>query len=132
MRGLPHLHGVFWLSEEKLKAYKNENGDYKDDTLPILIDEFISVSTNTKDENLNELVEEVNTHKHSKSCQKGNAKNDDENCRFKFPRPPSDYTIVARPLSEETLGKELYNKKRHDAKIILEKVKNQLLEMSKS
>ena len=77
MRGLPHLHGVFWLSEEKLKTYKNENGDYKDDTLPILIDEFISVSTNTKDKNLNELVEEVNTHKHSKSCQKGNAKNDD-------------------------------------------------------
>ena len=131
MRGLPHLHGVFWLSEEKLKTYKYENGDYKDEILPNLIDEFISVSTNTKDQYLNELVEEVNTHKHSKSCQKGNAKKDDEHCRFGFPRPPSNYTLVARPLSEETLGKELYNKKRKDAKIILEKVKNRLLEMSK-
>ena len=131
MRGLPHLHGVFWLSEEKLKTYKNENGDYKDEILPNLIDEFISVSTNTKDEDLNELVREVNTHKHSKSCQKGNAKKDDRYCRFSFPKLPSNYTLVARPLSEETLGKELYNKKRNDAKIILEKVKNRLLEMSK-
>ena len=111
MRGLPHLHGVFWLSEEKLKTYKNENGDYKDEILPNLIDEFISVSTNTKDQYLNELVEEVNTHKHSKSCQKGNAKKDDEHCRFGFPRPPSNYTLVARPLSEETLEKRIVQQK---------------------
>ena len=43
---------------------------------------------------------------------------------------PSLYTLIAKPLSEDDLGKEKYKKMHSDAKEILEKVKAKLLEMS--
>ena len=43
IRGLPHLHGVFWLEQEALKKYKDENGDFKDN-ITELIDKWVSVS----------------------------------------------------------------------------------------
>ena len=56
VRGLPHLHGVFWLNEGKLDQYKDGDGNFLDEKVPELIDEWISVSLNNKDEKLNELV----------------------------------------------------------------------------
>ena len=104
---MPHLHGVFWFSEEKLNTYKDKNGEFQVAKLPGLIKEWISCSTHNENEDLNKLVREVNTDKHSKSCQKGNSKKEDGYCRFSFPRLPSNYTLIARPLLEEELGKEV-------------------------
>ena len=125
VRGLPHLHGVFWLKESVVKEYQNENGDFIDAKLPELINPWISCSMDTGDEKLDKLVADVNVHKHSKSCQRGNIK-----CRFNFPKFPSLKTLIAKPLSEEELGKEEYQKRQKEAKAILEKVKAKLLEMS--
>ena len=91
---MPHLHGVFWLEEEAVKKYKDENGDYKDN-ITELIDKWISVSLETKCDPLNELVKEVNVHHHTNSCKKGT-----NTCRFSFPRLPSDETLIACPIPE--------------------------------
>ena len=70
-------------------------------------------------------MKEVNVHKHTKSCTKGNI-----HCRFNFPKFPSNRTLIANPLSEEDLGKELYTEKLNKATDILDKVKKRLTEMS--
>ena len=124
VRGLPHLHGVFWLNEEKIQNYK-EGGQFHDAKVIQLIDKYISCSINTKDQDLNKLVKEVNVHKHTKSCRKGN-----KICRFSFPRLPSDETLIAKPLSEDLIGKKRYQEKLNDAKSILDKVSKKLAEMS--
>ena len=103
VRGLPHLHGVFWLNETKLNKYKDENGHIIDEKVTELIDDYISVSLESKDESLNDVVRQVNTHKHTKSCQRGN-----KQCRFDFPKLPSEKTLIAKPLCEETLGKKKF------------------------
>ena len=94
MRGLPHLHGVFWLEEEAIEKYKDENGDYKDN-ITELIDKWVSVSLETKNPSLNDLVKEVNVHHHTNTCKKGTT-----TCRFSFPRLPSDETLIAYPIPE--------------------------------
>ena len=104
VRGLPHLHGVFWLTKDAVKKYQNDNGDFLDTEVPELIDEWISCSLDTGDEELNKLVREVNVHKHTKSCQKGN-----DSCRFSFPRLPSKKTLISNPLSEEEISKDVYS-----------------------
>ena len=127
VRGLPHLHGVFWLKEDKIADLKKD-GEFLLEKLPALIEKFISCSTDTGDETLNQLVKEVNVHKHTKSCTKGN-----KECRFDFPKFPSEETIFAEPLLEENFPtKEEFEKKRNDAKDILKKVKAKLLTMSEA
>ena len=127
VRGLPHLHGVFWLKDSALEEYRNkETGEFIDAKLPELIKKYISCSTNTGDETLDDTVKEVNVHRHSKSCQKKEGF-----CRFNFPRLPSDRCLIAKPLSEENLGKEEYQKQLQNARAILEKVKTRLEEMTK-
>ena len=44
VRGLPHLHGVFWLTQAKLKEFQDENGEFINEKVPSLIDEFVSCS----------------------------------------------------------------------------------------
>ena len=33
LRGMPHLHGVFWLNENEIKDCIDENGQYKDENV---------------------------------------------------------------------------------------------------
>ena len=92
---MPHLHGVFWLTEKAIEEYKDENGDFLDKVTE-LIDIWISCSIQTGNPQLDALVKEVNVHNHTKSCQKGG-----KGCRFSFPRLPSKRTIIAHPIPEE-------------------------------
>ena len=85
-----------------------------------LADELVTCKLPEDNEHLKKIVKEVQVHKHTKSCQKGSS-----SCRFFFPRLPSDRTLISNPLSEEELGKEEYDKKRNDAKDILDRVKKQ-------
>ena len=59
-----------------------------------------------------ELVKSVQKHTHSVYCRKKGC------CRFKFPRPPSARTLLARETDDDELGQEKLNK----AQILLTKV----------
>ena len=85
----------------------------------------MSVSLDTDNETLNDLVNEVNTHRHTKSCRKGKS-----NCRFNFPRLPSRKTIIACPPSPNMTDREL-NKHREvlqNAKDYLESLTEDFIE----
>ena len=102
VRGMPHIHGVFWLQRDEMKKYQDSGGEDDKDKIVKLIDQWISCSLNTGNEELNKIVREVNVHKHTKSCKKYGP-----NCRFNFPRLPSNETIIARPLSKDIPEEEL-------------------------
>jgi hypothetical protein len=130
-----------------VKKYQDKKGNFLDSKVSKLIDKWITCSLTTykgKDKKLNDLVKEVNVHKHTKSCQKG--KNP---CRFSFPRLPSNKTLISNPLSEEELRKEIYNliyiplpkdqlskevykEKIDEAKDILQTVKNKMSEITEN
>ena len=124
IRGMPHVHGIFWLSEDLVKPYKNDNNEFNDLETPELVDKWISVSLDTEDEELDQLVREVNMHKHTDSCQKMKSK-----CRFNFPKLPRNKTIIAGPLSSD-MSEEDKNKELAEAKDMLEIVKDQLKEIT--
>ena len=163
-QGLPHLHGVFWLKEDAVKDYKkkDDNTQFDDSEIGKLIDNWISCSLENKikikkengeteecpDDALNKLVSEVNVHKHTKTCRRGNyhcycphkiadakgtinehteaCKKRNNFCRFSFPKLPSDRTLIAKPLNEEELGKTKCEEQRFNAKNLLDKVKEHL------
>jgi hypothetical protein len=55
------------------------------------------VSIPGDNEELKQLVTRVQTHSHSVACKK--KKSDD--CRFRFPKPPSDKTIISHPPDDD-------------------------------
>ena len=120
VRGLPHLHGVFWLNEEAVKNYKDENGDFTENVTE-LIDKWVSCSLQTGNPHLDAVVQEVNVHNHTKSCQKGGL-----GCRFDFPRLPSEETLIANPIADDELETEESKKKLESSKLILKEVKGQI------
>ena len=132
MRGLPHIHGVGWLKPEIIQDCLDENGLFREDAegeiLVIdLIDDWISCSLNTGDCDLDQLVREVNMHKHTKSCKK----HDPESCRFNFPRPPSDKTMISKPI--DSLYPEMSEENKEDllqrAKMVMEVIKKSLKQL---
>ena len=106
IRGMPHVHGVFWLKKEIIDRFK-KGDEFDDQEVPKLIDKWITCSLDTGDLVLNKLVSEVNTHRHTKSCRRSNLA-----CRFNFPRLPSKKTLIARPISSEFTEKKIPSKKR--------------------
>ena len=104
LRGMPHLHGVFWLSKSEIANCIDEEGEFKDQELTELIDKWVSCSLNNEKEAMNKLVQEVNVHGHTPSCEKGKS----PGCRFNFPKLPSKRTLIAHPpspdVSEERLS----------------------------
>jgi hypothetical protein len=103
----------------------NDDDDYDIEKIPEFVDKYISCSKATGNETLDKLVEEVQIHNHTKSCMKrGNG------CRYKFPRMPSNRTLVACPLPDDM--EETEKKKTIDAaKKLLSKVKEAIEESSK-
>ena len=57
VRGLPHLHGVFWLNESSIEKYLNGNtfDDAPDTFIGNFISQWISCSLDTGDKKLNDL-----------------------------------------------------------------------------
>ena len=125
LRGMPHLHGVFWLKEDEIKPCKDDNGDYIDEKVVELIDRWTTCSLDSGDKRIDKLVEDVNVHGHTNTCYKGNS----VDCRFNFPKLPSRRTLIAYPISQD-LNQEEQKAKLKKAKEILNKVKNRLQEMS--
>ena len=91
-----------------------------------LIDQWISCSLDTGDHALDQIVREVNMHKHTKSCKKYGG-----SCRFNFCRPPSDETMISKsvhllyPNKSEEEKEELLTR----AKVVMEAVKKTLNEL---
>ena len=87
-------------------------GKLSKDNISVLtrfVDSFTTVSTHgpTVGEDVVKIVTEVNTHCHSCTCIKHGT-----DCRFKYPRPPAPYTIIAEPLEniEPAEAKKIFKK----------------------
>ena len=96
MRGLPHIHGVAWMEKKFLEQYmKEDEFDYDLDKLPELIDQFVTCEI-PEDTFIKKLVEELQSHSHSKTCKKKGSF-----CRFDYPKLPSNRTLIARPKDKD-------------------------------
>ena len=127
-RGAGHIHGTLWLDTKRLEMLQVVNGslqvssdesskgpmqgltqafiklrtdkklnDNDKSALINFIDSFTTVSLHklTVGEDVAEIVKEVNQHHHTKSCGKYSTK-----CRFNYPKPPTPFTIIAKPAQE--------------------------------
>ena len=154
-RGLPHVHGVLWLDFNWLKHWlyqqwdkmedkKKEDHDWwrkkeedfekskiqfdldeknDRDMVVKLVDLMISckIPKKEKDETLNDYVPKLQKHRHSGTCwKKGKL-----NCRFGFPKLPSEKTLIAIPIDERfpKWSKEKKEEKLKRYTEILEKAK---------
>ena len=98
-RGAPHIHGCLWCDLDKLSETIGEDGKLKsafkrlkedkslDDeeiaALVQLVDQFTTVSINAEEvgADVSKIVQEVNKHHCTKTCQKYGG-----HCRFSYPR----------------------------------------------
>ena len=112
------------------KDIENNNSDNNEEInqdVITLINNWTSCSTSTGDEKLDKIVKAVQVHKHTKkSCLKHG-----HGCRFNFPRPPSNKTIISRPIEElyPEMSDEDRQKKIETAKTDLKIVKQALEEL---
>ncbi len=97
---MPHVHGVAWIAENWLKDFGITGMlvDHPEKSAE-LADKLLS-SKRSNCPLLKKVVDEVQVHNHTRSCQKY-----DSMCRYGFPRLPCPKTLVAVPLPE-TMRKE--------------------------
>ena len=126
-RGHPHIHGMAWSKKDELDiiypglqlafAKLKERVRLVDKDIRVLVsfaDATITCSRNKyiikryfeeckNDEEKKlmatvviERVSEVNVHHHTKTCRKHQTE-----CRFDFPRYPSDYTLISQEMPTE-------------------------------
>ena len=120
MRGMAHIHGVLWLEEDIIKSVKQKGtNDFDEEKLCLLIDTLISCERPSSGF-LKKVVDEVQTHHHSKTCKKYG-----DTCRFGYPRLPSKKTLISKPLPAE-MDETEKTKKIQDLKSVLAKVKKEL------
>ncbi|XP_062596168.1 uncharacterized protein LOC134257593 [Saccostrea cucullata] len=94
-RGSPHMHCLYWIENAP-----NIDSD-GEEVVCSFIDRYVTcaVPSESDDSELRKSVLEVQQHskKHSKSCKKKGTE-----CRFNFPRPPSQKTFITSSQEEET------------------------------
>ena len=86
-RGSPHIHILIWI--EGAPVFKQDSNE----DIVQFIDKYVSCSLS---DSPSELVN-LQVHKHSKTCRKKGH----PICRFNFPLPPLDKTLILEPLDEE-------------------------------
>lgn len=89
-RGSPHVHLVVWI--ENAPSFETPEG-------LAYIDQVISCHLPSEEEDpvLRALVKRNQIHCHTHTCHKNN----NETCRFAFPRQPCQQTRIAPPSSNE-------------------------------
>ncbi|XP_060603693.1 uncharacterized protein LOC132756597 [Ruditapes philippinarum] len=93
-RGSPHIHMIVWVENApKLNVDSNEE-------IAAYVDQYLKCSINN--EFVGALVD-IQIHKHSRTCRK----KQDRICRFGYPLPPLQKTMVLFPLEND---KEKYLK----------------------
>ena len=110
-RGSPHIHALFWVDGAP------KIGSSKEEDVCSFIDKFISAQLPSQDENLKELVLSVQTHSHSGTCRKTG-----KSCRFHFPRPPTNKTIISHPLTADDIAPEFLKSAKEANADILKKM----------
>ncbi|XP_071943751.1 uncharacterized protein [Antedon mediterranea] len=114
MRGSPHVHMLVWVENAPVFGLD------EDKKIVDFVDKYISCAVPCKivDPEMNEIVSSVQIHskKHSKSCKKKGT-----NCRFNFPRQPSEKTFVMRLIVDKNNDDKDATKQ---AKELLTKVKD--------
>ena len=137
LRGAGHIHGVLWCDMQQLNEQyqgipdiftklKEDQKLVNNEELMLVqfIDNFISCSLDTP---IKEIVQEVQTHNHTKTCRKYQT-----NCRFGFPKFPSDKTIIAQKLrSTDFPNVAAYTKFKLQLTQNLKKVKETLIQIPK-
>ena len=108
-RGSPHIHGLFWVKEAP------EYGKSSNEEIAKFVDKYITCQ---KPENSSEMEDLVNlqTHRHAKTCKKGEHKV----CRFNFPLPPVPRTMILTPLENSCFDEEMRDKIKENADKIKE------------
>ncbi|XP_062593070.1 uncharacterized protein LOC134254555, partial [Saccostrea cucullata] len=121
-RGSPHMHCLYWV--ENAPKFDEDN----EETVCDFIDRYITcgLPCENDDAELRGIVLDVQQHSksHSKSCRKKGT-----DCRFHFPRPPSERTFITRQCEKDVEdcenGKGL---SKSQAKDILLRVWNEVLD----
>ena len=62
------------------------------------IDQYITCNMPTEEGQLKDLVTLLKQHRHSKYCKRSGR------CRFHFPHPPSNYTLIAYPSDDNNIA----------------------------
>ncbi|XP_071810912.1 uncharacterized protein [Apostichopus japonicus] len=88
-RGSPHAHILFWIENAP-----SVNSSTSEEIISF-VDKYISCS-NVVDPDLADLLK-LQIHKHSRSCRKGGK----PICRFGFPKPPMQKTMLLYPIKSE-------------------------------
>ena len=83
-RGNEHEHGLLWIQNAPVYG-QNTNAE---------ITSFVDCYISTYSTLLNENFVKVQTHCHTRTCKK----HKQSRCRFNFPLPPIDTTMVLEPL----------------------------------
>ncbi|XP_065926121.1 uncharacterized protein [Magallana gigas] len=93
-RGSPHMHCLYWVEDAP------KLGEDSEERVCEFIDKYVTCSLPPEDaeQELRQTVLSVQQHSknHSKSCRKKGTE-----CRFNFPRPPSERTFIAERCEEE-------------------------------
>ena len=79
----PHAHTLFWIKDAPKIGYSN------DEDVKSFIDNYVMCSLPDCDEELRNLVESLQVHRHSQSCRRK------AGCRFHYPKPPSPSTVIS-------------------------------------
>ncbi len=117
LSGSQHTHCLFWIEN----APKLDTD--KDEEVIKFIDKYVSckMPSEVEDFKLNDILSHVQMHsrKHSKSCKKKGTE-----CRFNFPRPPSERTFVVRhkPDEDNKINKASAKQESDHAKELLKSV----------
>jgi hypothetical protein len=110
-RGSPHAHIMFWVEDAPTQAYSSP------DEIASFIDQHVSCSADVSEESAKYL--KIQKHRHTKTCRKKGK----PICRFGFPKPPMNKTMVLEPLLDseqedkdnfELIQKVLGHKKHKD------------------
>jgi hypothetical protein len=123
-RGMGHIHGVLWcdLSDTEREAFNKvfssefTENDEEFKTVVNFIDNFTTCGI-PEDETLNKFVKEVQRHNHTKACQKY-----ENNCRFGFPKFPSEKTIIAKQIENDVPNRQEIINKHADILSIVKKI----------
>lgn len=102
-RGSPHVHILFWIDGAPSLG-KNTDND-----MVTFIDKFITCKRNSR------LAEVINyqTHRHARTCRKKGQ----SVCRFGFPLPPLDKTMILHGFDENKPINEVSEAKKNFVKV---------------
>ncbi|XP_062597979.1 uncharacterized protein LOC134259411 [Saccostrea cucullata] len=119
-RGSPHMHCLYWVENAPKLDEDSE------ETVCDFIDRHVTCALPPEDtdQELRQIVLDVQQHSkgHSKSCRKKGTE-----CRFNFPRPPTESTFISRQL-EQNMDDSSNALGSAQAKEILLKVWNEVMD----